>query len=115
MLTDDGVRLASAWNVEDVLDAPLVSVSSKRVFVDGQLAGSTSFGEDETGPVGEVTVMLAARRKTWKELQPDKPFPGVVVLHVDQDTPAYIVKRVTQSVTRAGYPNVGFMVKKRFD
>jgi hypothetical protein len=59
--------------------------------------------------------MLRARKDTWAQLQPDEPFPGRVVLHVDRDTPAYIVKRAVESATSAGYPDLGFMVMRRFD
>ena len=31
---------------------------------------------------------------------------------IDQDVPAVVVKSVFMTATRAGYPKVGFMVKK---
>ena len=41
---------------------------------------------------------------------PGKDFPGVVVLQVDQDVQAVVVKSVFQTAAFAGYPNVSFMV-----
>ena len=39
-------------------------------------------------------------------------FPGVVVLQIDQDVQAIVVKSVFQTAAFAGYPNVSFMVGK---
>jgi hypothetical protein len=46
----------------------------------------------------------------WKQLHPGKEFPGVVVLQIDQDVTAVVVKSVFQTAAFAGYPNVSFMV-----
>ena len=48
----------------------------------------------------------------WKQLHPGKDFPGVVVLQVDQDVPAVVVKSCFQTAAFAGYPNVSFMVNQ---
>ena len=39
-----------------------------------------------------------------------KEFPGVVVLQIDQDVQAIVVKSVFQTAAFAGFPNVSFMV-----
>jgi penicillin-binding protein 2 len=39
-------------------------------------------------------------------------FPGVVVLEIDQDVQAVVVKSVFQTAAFAGYPRVSFMVNK---
>jgi len=62
--------------------------------------------------VDELFTLLKARRENWKTLQPDKPFPGVVILQVDENVPSIVVKSVFQTAAFAGYPNVSFMVQK---
>ena len=111
---DDTIKLPFAENAEDVVDAPMVAVNSNTVFVDGQLAGSTRAIEElgRMQKVDELFVMLKSRRENWKTLQPDKPFPGVVILQIDENVPAIVVKSVFQTAAYAGYPNVSFMVQK---
>jgi biopolymer transport protein ExbD len=102
---DESIKLPKAENAEAVIDAPMVAVNSSQVFVDGELAGSTR-------AIEELFVRLKNRRENWKTLQPNKPFPGVVILQIDQEVPALVVKSVFQTAAYAGYPNVSFMVQK---
>ncbi len=111
---DENIKIPSAENAEDVVDAPMVAVNTNQVFVDGQLAGSTRAIEElgRMQKIEELFTMLKTRRETWKQLQPDKPFPGVVILQIDEAVPAIVVKSVFQTAAYAGYPNVSFMVTK---
>jgi hypothetical protein len=107
-------RLPWAENVDDMIDAPMVAVNGRQILVDGVQAGSA--GEiDEAGVMGalpELTHLLANKRALWRQVQPNKPFPGVVVLQIEPRAPAVVVKSVFRAATRGGYPNVSFMVTK---
>ena len=111
---DKNVKLPKAENVEDMLDAPLVAVNGNQILVDGQLAGSTRSVEElgRMQKIDELFNMLKAKRELWKQVQPNKPFPGVAILQIDQNVPALVVKSVFQTAAFAGYPNVSFMVGK---
>ena len=61
---------------------------------------------------GGLFTLLKNKRELWKQVQPNKPFPGVCILQVDQNVPALVVKSVFQTAAFAGYPNVSFMVGK---
>lgn len=113
--TDKNVRLPRAENAEDVLNAPMVAVNSNLVLVDGREAGSTRAIEElgRMQKVEELFNLLKARRELWKQLEPNKDFPGVVILQIDENVPALVVKSVFQTAAFAGYPNVSFMVQKR--
>ena len=109
-----GVRVPSAANVEDLIDAPMVTVTRGVILVDGVAAGS-SFEVEESGrvaPLGALSHVLEQKRALWKAVQPDRPFPGVCVLQIDQQVPAVVVKSVFQTAVRSGYPQVSFMVTK---
>ena len=54
--------------------------------------------------------MLKNKRELWKQMHPSKDFPGVVILQIDQNVPALVVKSVFQTAAFAGFPNVSFMV-----
>lgn len=111
---DKNVKLPKAENAEDVLDAPMVAVNGNQIIVNGVQAGSTRAIEElgRMQKVDELFTILKAKRELWKQVTPDKEFPGVVILQVDENVPAIVVKSVFQTAAYAGYPNVSFMVQK---
>jgi len=111
---DKNVKLPKAENVDDVIDAPMVAVNGSQILVDGVQAGSTRAVEElgRMQKIDELFAMLKSKRELWKQVQPNKPFPGVCILQIDQNVPALVVKSVFQTAAFAGYPNVSFMVGK---
>ncbi len=112
---DKNVKLPKAENVEDIIDAPMVAVNGNQILVDGVLAGSTRSIEElgRMQKIDELFTILKNKRELWKTISgPNKPFPGVCILQVDQNVPALVVKSVFQTAAFAGYPNVSFMVGK---
>ncbi len=106
------VRLPDAQNTLDMIDAPMVAITGSSILVDGNPAGNTRAIEDSKRlqRVDELFNILKGKREVWKQLHPGKDFPGVVVLQIDQDVQAVVVKSVFQTSAFAGYPNVSFMV-----
>jgi len=92
--------------------APVVSVSGSAILVDGESAGNTLAIQDSRRlqRIEELFAKLEVKRRTWKERAPGKEFPGVVILQIDQEVPAIVVKSVFQTAAFAGFPNVSFMV-----
>jgi biopolymer transport protein ExbD len=107
-----GVTLPPAENAIEMIDAPMVAVTGSLILVDGTPAGNTRAIEDSKRlqRVDELFNLLKGKRELWKQLHPGKDFPGVVVLQIDQDVQAIVVKSVFQTAAFAGYPNVSFMV-----
>jgi biopolymer transport protein ExbD len=107
-----GIQLPKAENTIDMIDAPMVAVNGSEVLVDGSAAGNTRAIEEgkRMQRIDELFNILKAKREVWKQLHPGKDFPGVVVLQVDQDVQAVVVKSVFQTAAFAGFPNVSFMV-----
>ena len=106
------VRLPQAENTLDMIDAPMVAINDKILLVDGNPAGNTRAVEDSKRlqRIDELFNILKQKREVWKQLHPGKEFPGVVVLQIDQDVQAIVVKSVFQTAAFAGFPNVSFMV-----
>jgi hypothetical protein len=106
------VTLPQAENTIDMIDAPMVGINGSEVLVDGSAAGNTRAIEDSKRMqrVDELFNILKNKREIWKQLHPGKDFPGVVILQVDQDVQAVVVKSVFQTAAFAGFPNVSFMV-----
>jgi biopolymer transport protein ExbD len=111
---DKNVKLPKAENVDDVVDAPMVAVNGNQILVDGTQAGSTRAVEElgRLQKIDELFAVLKSKKDLWKQVQPNKPFPGVCILQIDQQVPALVVKSVFQTAAFAGYPNVSFMVRK---
>jgi biopolymer transport protein ExbD len=109
---DKHVKLPEAQNTLDMIDAPMVAISGSQILVDGNQAGNTRAIEDSKRlqRVDELFNVLKGKRELWKSIHPGKDFPGVVVLQIDQDVQAIVVKSVFQTAAFAGYPNVSFMV-----
>jgi biopolymer transport protein ExbD len=108
-----GVTLPQAENTLDMIDAPMVAVTgSGQILVDGAPSGNTRNIEDSkrVQRIDELFNLLKQKRENWKAVKPGKDFPGVVVLQIDQNVQAVVVKSVFQTAAFAGYPNVSFMV-----
>jgi hypothetical protein len=110
----NGARLPEAINVEDAMDAPMIGVRGSLVMLDGEPAGNTRAveGSNQLQPIDELSRALVANRETWRQLHPDRRFPGAVVLQLDQDVTSIVVKSLFLTATRAGYPAISFMVQK---
>ncbi len=107
-----GIHLPQAENVMDMLDAPLVAINGSSILVDGSPAGNTRSIEESKRlqRIDELFNILKGKREVWKQLHPGRDFPGVVVLQVDQDVQAVVVKSCFQTAAFAGFPNISFMV-----
>jgi biopolymer transport protein ExbD len=112
MPIDKTVKLPKAENTIDMIDAPMVAVNGSQILVDGHPAGSTRALEEagRLQRIDELYNILKSKRELWKATNPNKSFPGVCVLQVDQNVPALVVKSVFQTSAFGGYPNVSFMV-----
>jgi biopolymer transport protein ExbD len=109
-----GLNMPKAENVLDMMDAPMVAVVGSQILVDGSPAGNSRAVEesDRMQRIDELFNILKAKRELWKQTHPNKDFPGVVILQIDQNIKAVVVKSVFQTAAFAGFPNVSFMVDR---
>lgn len=114
---DKNVKLPKAENVLDMVEAPMVAITGTQIIVDGSPAGSTRAIEEANRlqRIDELFNILKNKRELWRQLNPDKPFPGVAILQVDRRVKALVVKSVFQTAAFAGYPNISFMVGRLGD
>lgn len=111
---DKNVKLPSAQNVDDMVEAPMVAITGSQILVDGIPAGNTRAIEEANRlqRVDELFNVLKSKHELWKQMNPGKTFPGVCVLQVDKRVTALVVKSVFQTAAFAGYPQVSFMTKR---
>jgi biopolymer transport protein ExbD len=114
---DKNIKLPNAENVLDMLEAPMVAITGTQILVDGAPAGNVRaiIDANRMQRVDELFNILKNKRELWKQINPGKPFPGVVILQVDRRIQALVVKSVFQTAAYAGYPNVSFMVGRMGD
>jgi biopolymer transport protein ExbD len=107
-----GLTIPKAENTLDMIDAPIVSVVGTQILVNGNSAGNTRTVEesDRLQRIDELFNSLKAQREMWKQTHPNKDFPGVVLLQIDNHIKAVVVKSVFQTAAYAGFPNVSFVV-----
>ena len=107
-----GLNLPKAENTLDMIDAPIVAIVGSQILVDGLPGGNTRTVEesDRMQRIDELFNLLKSKRELWKQTHPNKDFPGVVMLQIDQNIKAVVVKSVFQTAAFAGFPNVSFMV-----
>jgi biopolymer transport protein ExbD len=108
---DKNVKMPSAENVLDMVEAPMVAVTGTQILVDGVAAGNTRaiIEANRLQRVDELMNVLKNKRELWKQINPGREFPGVCVLQVDRRVQALVVKSVFQTAAFAGYPNISFM------
>jgi len=106
-----GLTIPKAENTGDMIDAPMAAIVGSEILVDGAPAGNTRTVEesDRMQRIDELFNILKAKRELWKQTHPNKDFPGVVMLQIDQHIKAVVVKSVFQTAAFAGFPNVSFM------
>jgi len=107
-------RLPPAANVTDMIDAPMIYVRADGVSVDGTFAASKDELAASQGRVVRIDQLfniLKQKHEIAKQLQPGKDPPTHVVLAIDGDVPAYVVKSVVMTASRSGYSQIDFMVQ----
>jgi biopolymer transport protein ExbD len=111
---DKNVKLPSAMNVLDMIEAPMVAITGSQILVDGIPAGSTRAIEEANRlqRIDELTNILKSKRELWKQIHPGKEFPGVCILQVDKNVQALVVKSVFQTAAFAGFPMISFMTQR---
>lgn len=103
---------SSALALESGLDAPTISLDGERVLVDGVPRGDVHdvVIHHEPAKLPELYAALRERREGWKAAHGEEPFPGVVLVRVDGDVSAAILKSIVQTVAFAGYPQTHLLV-----
>jgi biopolymer transport protein ExbD len=108
------IALPAAQNTLDMVAAPLVAVNGAQILVNERPVDFTRAVESAGHVIRleELYKYLQSARKDWEKVNPikDAIFPGTVILQIDREVPALVVKSVFQTAAAAGYPNVSFMV-----
>ncbi len=95
----------------ELVDAPLVSVTSDLVLVDGQeVATREELDGARVHRLDGMFNLLKSKREIARTLAPGKAPPTHVILAIDGSVPSHLVKSVTMTAAASGYPDIDFMV-----
>ena len=117
------IKLPFAEKVEKLNRAPIVSISYPEndpaggvVTLDGsEVSTARELLEDDNPDwkIAKLTEQLEVKKHNWKMTNPDKQFPGEVIVQSDQNVDFKIIKKVMYSCGLAGYSNVHFAVSQK--
>lgn len=105
--------LGAELTPQELLHAAHIALRGGELFVDGERVATRAELEPNTKTVSRIPSLdrvLRDRRNHWKLTKPSEPFPGSVVLELDEEVPAILVKCVFQTAGYAGHPKVAFRV-----
>ena len=110
-----GIGVPTAFNGEGLIDAPLVDVRADSVLVDGSVVASHGelTADSSRGQVARLEGLFAtlkAKHVLATKLALGREPPSHVILAIDGDVPAALVKSVVMTAARSGYPSIDFMV-----
>jgi biopolymer transport protein ExbB/TolQ/biopolymer transport protein ExbD len=117
------IKLPFADKVEKLDRAPVIAVSFPEgdpaggvVTLDGsEVSTARELREDDSPDwkIAKLTEQLEVKKHNWKLTNPDKQFPGEVIVQADQNVDFKIIKKVMYSCGLAGYSNVHFAVTQK--
>lgn len=117
------IKLPFAERVEKLNRAPIVAISYPEndpaggvVTLDGsEVSTARELLEDDNPDwkIAKLTEQLEVKKHNWKMTNPDKQFPGEVIVQSDQNVDFKIIKKVMYSCGLAGYSNVHFAVSQK--
>jgi len=117
------IRLPWAEKVEKLARAPVVGISYPEgdptggvVTLDGsEVATAQELLEDDSPDwkIPKLTEELDRKKHNWKLTNPDRQFPGEVIIQADQNTDFKIIKKVMYSCGLSGYSKLHFAVEEK--
>jgi biopolymer transport protein ExbB len=117
------IKLPFADRVEKLDRAPVIAISFPEndpaggvVTLDGSEVSTARELKDDDSPdwkIAKLSEQLEVKKHNWKLTNPDKQFPGEVIVQADQNVDFKIIKKVMYSCGLAGYSNVHFAVTQR--
>jgi biopolymer transport protein ExbD len=107
--------LPSADHGAALTTAPVVSVDSEVVTMDGMRVASTPdlMQSAELDRVDDLVRALDTARLNWETVHPNEAFEGRVVLQIDRAVDFRVVRKVMFSASQAGYGDVDLAVRER--
>ena len=105
------IQLPKASATAEILRAPVISISSSNVSLEGE---RVYFTEEASRPdvstLSDITYQLQEIRKTEEILRPGQQFKGTIVLQCDEKIEFNVIRKVMYAAAAAGYVDINYAV-----
>jgi biopolymer transport protein ExbD len=112
MQSTAGMEVPEAAHADNVISAPIVSISDRAVLLDGQRIASPQELSPTTDRIDRLAERLEQVRREWPVLHPDRPFEGDILFQVDRRVSWQTIKTVARTCALAGFTRLNFAVTK---
>ncbi|MEZ4286792.1 MAG: biopolymer transporter ExbD [Polyangiales bacterium] len=111
------IEMPDAAKVEQLELAPVVSIDSKVIALDGERVADTQTQAESTqvDRIEPLIERLETNKMNWETVHSGQEFPGQVILQIDKEIDFRVIKKVMFSAALAGYANVSFAVNEVAD
>ena len=101
-------------NTLSMVDAPMILLTGRQILVDGVPVGNTRQVQERASVtrLDELYSIMKNKRDLWRQINPDRSFPGVAIIRAERRTAALVIKSVFQTTAFAGYANISFAVDR---
>lgn len=112
MASQQGLEVPTVPHADQVKSAPIISISSLAILLDGQRVANPSEVLASTDRIDRIFERLQDGRRNWAVLHPNEPFAGDIIFQIDKQVSWQLIKRVAQTTSLAGYTNLNFAVNR---
>jgi hypothetical protein len=110
--SQQGLEVPSVPHAAQLRSAPIVSISSQAILLDGQRIASPAEVLSSTGRIERLYENLQNAKRNYPLLHPNETFRGEIVFQIDRSTRWELIKRVAQTCALSGYVALNFAVSK---
>jgi biopolymer transport protein ExbD len=112
MASQQGLEVPTVPHADQIRSAPIVSISSLAILLDGQRVANPSEVLASTDRIDRLFERLQDARRNWAVVHPNEPFEGNIIFQIDKQMSWQLIKRVAQTCALAGFTNLNFAVNK---
>jgi biopolymer transport protein ExbD len=112
MASQEGLEVPTVPHADEVRSAPIVSISSLAILLDGQRMANPAEVMASTDRIDRLFERLQEARRNWGVVHPNEQFEGNIIFQIDKQISWQLIKRVAQTCALAGFTNLNFAVNK---
>ncbi len=110
--SQQGLEIPTVAHALALKGAPIVSISSQAILLDGQRIANPTEVLASTDRIDRLFERLAEAKRSWPIVHPNDPFRGEVIFQIDRNTRWDLIKRVAQTCALSGYVALNFAVAR---
>jgi len=112
LASQQGLEVPTVPNADQIRSAPIVSISSQAILLDGQRIANPTEVMASTDRIDRLYERLQDAHRNFGDLHPGETFSGDILFQIDKQTQWSLIRRVATTCAAAGYVNLNFAVNK---